>query len=180
MTEAVDAAKDLESHLATGGAFLSIAVSGMQLPPDEYAVADVWCTSSLYYAAPIEYPVGRAGFFENHPDLGHRWVDNPRLDRKRRDAAEREAAARWRDDVPTRAVLTGSALHLLRQDAAGWSGYGHDQLLSCVTDHQALGTSLGYRGCLPVRLTGAAVPWLAVALNHLRTSHLVRTTSQEN
>ncbi len=163
--DAASAAAELAAYLQTGGALAPIPVHGLELDPGEVAYADVECTTARFYAAAAVYPKAGAGYYEDHPVFGRRWVPNHRLDARRRQQAEAEAAARWRDQARARLVLTSEGLRI--NPAGTWLPFDHallTQVSSAPARHELV---LSYSVCEPVLLSGEPVPWLAVALRSL-------------
>ncbi|MEU7183233.1 MULTISPECIES: hypothetical protein [Streptomyces] len=164
----MEAASRLELHLRASGLLEPVVVPGLVLDAEETAFADVVCGTARFYGTEVVYSRGGAGYFENHPTFGRRWVPNHRLDARRRQQAEADAQARWRDHTPARIVLTSEGLRISPASALGtWLPFDH-VLLADITvspEHQVL--ELSYSVCAPVLLSGAAAPWLGVAIRHL-------------
>lgn len=165
--EAEARAAALVRHLHSGGGLASVQVADLPLASDETAFADVPCQAGRFYGTEIAYPRASAGYYEDHPAFGRRWVSNPRLDGRRRREAEAAAAPCWRDRAPSRVVLTSTGLRLRPAYAPQtWLPFDHC-LLTGVTlgDNEVV---LSYSMCSPLLLAGPAAPWLGVAIEHLR------------
>lgn len=163
--DAEHAAVQLELHLRAGGALVAVPAPGLALDAGETAYADVVCTSARYYPVEVVYPQAPAGYFEDHPTFGRRWVSNDRLADRRRHEAEREAQARWRDQAQSRVVLTSNGLRISPAGAPTWQPFDHALLTSVrLTGH---GLVLSYSVCAPLLLSGPAAPWLSAAIRYL-------------
>ncbi|MFI6372403.1 hypothetical protein [Streptomyces sp. NPDC050546] len=163
--DTVHAASALASHLQRGGELDPVQVDDLPLADGEVAFADVTCSAARFYGTQIAYPLS-AGYFENHPTFGRRWISNNRLDARRRQEAEDAAAPQWRDRTVARVVLTSTGVRLRPSGAATWLPFDH-ALLSEVTVRQPQ-VVLSYTVCAPVLLSSPAAPWLGVAIEHLR------------
>lgn len=166
--EADQAAVLLEEHLQAGGSLTPVPVPGLALDDGEVAYADVVCTTARFYATDVVYPP-RAGYFEDHPAFGRRWVANPRLDARRRQQAEAEAQERWRDHCRGRVVLTSDGFRVLQEGVpvAEWLPFDHVLLTHITVTPARHELALAYSVCAPLLLAGPAVPWLGVALRYL-------------
>ncbi len=109
--DAGQAASQLVFHLQGGGELMPVQVDDLPLADGEVAYADVPCSAARYYGTEVIYPRS-AGYFENHPTFGRRWVPNNRLDARRRQEAEAVAAPQWRDHTVARVVLTSTGVRL--------------------------------------------------------------------
>lgn len=167
--DAGQAVSALALHLQNGGELAPVQVADLPLAAGEIALADVMCSAARFYGTDVVYP-RPAGYFEDHPTFGRRWVPNHRLTARRRQEAETAAEPQWRDHTPARVVLTSTGLRLRPSGSpTTWLPFDHS-LLSGV----AMGRPevvLSYSVCAPLRLTGPAAPWLGIAIEHLsRTS----------
>ncbi|WP_251058502.1 MULTISPECIES: hypothetical protein [unclassified Streptomyces] len=135
----------------------------------ELALADVMCSAARFYGTDVVSPRS-AGYFEDHPTFGRRWVPNPQLDARRHREAEAVAEPQWRDHTPARLVLTSIGVRLRPSGSPTWLPFDHS-LLSAVTAGHAE-VVLSYTVCAPLLLAGPAAPWLGVAIEHLRHASL--------
>ncbi|MFJ8748725.1 hypothetical protein ACIREO_05205 [Streptomyces sp. NPDC102441] len=163
--DAEQAASALTLHLQDGGGLLPVQVNGLALAAGEVAFADVSCSAARLYGTDVDYPTS-TGYFEHHPTFGRRWVTNRRLDARRRQEAEDAALPQWRDHTAARVVLTSAGVRLLPQGAREWMPFDHALLTGVTAEPSAV--VLAYSTCAPVLLSGPAVPWLGVAIEHLR------------
>lgn len=163
--DAVQAGSALALHLQNGGELAAVQVDDLPLADGEIALADVTCSVARFYGTDIVDPRS-AGYFENHPAFGRRWVPNRRLDARRRQEAEAAAEPQWRDHTVARVVLTSTGVRLKPSGSSTWLPFDH-ALLSGVTTGQPE-VVLSYSVCAPLLLTGPAAPWLGVAIVHLR------------
>lgn len=165
--EAETPAAALVHHLQSGGALAPVRVSDLPLAAGEMAFADVSCETGRFYGTEVVYPRARAGYYEDHPAFGRRWVSNPRLNGRRRQEAEAAAEPCWRDRAPARVVLTSTGLRLRPAYAPQtWLPFDH-----CLLTGVTVGDSevvLSYSVCVPLLLAGPAASWLGVAIEHLR------------
>ncbi|MFH8409568.1 hypothetical protein ACH4FX_33020 [Streptomyces sp. NPDC018019] len=146
----------------------SVQAPGLLLDPGEDVHADVMCGTARFYGTEVAYPQGRVGYFEDHPTFGRRWVDNRKLEARRRRDAETDAQERWRDHTTARVVLTSQGFRL-RPTPHGteWLPFDH-VLLTGMAPGPACGqVVLSYSTCAPLQLTGVAVPRLVVVLESL-------------
>ncbi|MFI5803372.1 hypothetical protein [Streptomyces sp. NPDC051561] len=159
-----EAAASLAQYLEAGGNLQPAPVPGLPLKNGEMPYADVRCGVARWYATEVDYPRGRAGYYEDHPTFGRRWVDNPRLAARRDYEAEIAAQERWRGHSEARVALTSVGLRIWERSNAEWLPFDHALLTGVEflpgSDHMML----TYQTCEPVLLTGQAIPWLAVAL----------------
>lgn len=162
----VQAASALTVHLQGAGSLLPVPVEDVPLADGEVAFADVTCSTARFYGTEVAYPRSSAGYFEDHPTFGRRWVSNGRLDARRRHEAEVAARPQWRDPAMARVVLTSIGVRLLPTGSPSWLPFDH-ALLAEVAEEQST-VVLSYSVCAPVLLAGAAAPWLGVAIEHLR------------
>lgn len=167
---AAEAAAQLNAHLRTGGTLIPVPTPGYTPDPGETAYADVMCTTARFHAtAPVLPP--RAGYFENHPSLGRRWVTNRRLDAQRLQQAEVEAQEQWRDHEWARVLLTSDGIRINPLNSPStWLLFDHVLLTNVTPEPDRQELVLSYSVCAPLLLTGPAVPWLAVALGCLVTT----------
>ncbi|MFF4500371.1 hypothetical protein [Streptomyces sp. NPDC001401] len=163
--DAVHAASALAFHLQGGGELVPVQVDDLPLADGEVAFADVTCSAARFYGTEVVYPQS-AGYFENHPAFGRRWVPNNRLDARRRQEAEETAAPQWRDHTVARVVLTSTGVRLRPPQSPTWLPFDH-ALLTEVSAGQPE-VVLSYSVCAPLLLAGPAAPWLGVAIEHLR------------
>lgn len=166
-TDAAQAASSLALYLQSGGELAPTQVGDLPLSDGEIAFADVTCSAARFYETEVVYPRSR-GYFENHPTFGRQWVSTNRLDARRRQEAEDGAAPQWRDHTAARVVLTSTGVRLKPTGSPAWLPFDH-ALLTGVTAVQP-GLVLSYSVCAPLLLSGAAAPWLGVAIEHLRRS----------
>ncbi|MFE6737555.1 hypothetical protein [Streptomyces tubercidicus] len=164
--EAEQAAVQLNQHLQGGGSLVPVPAAGLALDAGETAYADVACGVARWYATDVIRPP-RTGYYEDHPSFGRRWVPNRRLDARRRQQAEAEAQACWRDHCHGRVVLTSDGLRILSDQTAAWLLFDHALLTSITVAPARHELTVSYSVCAPVLLSGLAVPWLAVALPFL-------------
>ncbi len=163
--DAAQAASALALHLQNGGELAPVQVHGLPLAEGEITLADVACSVARFYGTDIVQP-RTAGYFENHPSFGRRWVPNRRLDARRLREAEAAAEPQWRDHTVARVVLTSAGVRLKPSGSPTWLPFDH-ALLSGVTTGQPE-VVLSYTVCAPLLLTGPPAPWLGVAIEHLR------------
>lgn len=163
--DAVQASSALTVHLQSGGSLLPVQVEGVPLADGEVAFADVMCSIARFYGTEVAYPQS-AGYFEDHPTFGRRWVSNGRLNARRRREAEVAGLPQWRDSTMARVVLTSIGARLLPTGSRSWLPFDH-ALLAGVTEEQSA-VVLSYSVCAPVLLAGPAALWLGVAIEHLR------------
>ncbi|MFC7928739.1 hypothetical protein [Streptomyces cinereoruber] len=172
--DADTAAAQLEVYLQAGGSLRPVQLDDLALDQGEVAFADVRCTMARYYATTVTYPKAPAGYYEDHPAFGRRWVPNHRLDARRRRAAEVEAQERWRDHAGARLVLTSEGLRINPLDAPGtWLPFDHALLTHIAAAPARRELVLSYSVCEPLLLSGNVVPWLSVALHSLLPSELI-------
>ncbi|MFB6533061.1 hypothetical protein ACFCY8_13145 [Streptomyces noursei] len=167
--EAERAATLLDQHLQAGGSLIPVPAPGLVLDEGEAAYADVACGVARWYATEVVHPPG-AGYFEDHPAFGRRWVPNHRLDARRQQQAEADAQARWREHCQARAVLTSDGFRVLPDQTATWLPFDHALLTGITvipTRHELV---LSYSVCAPLLLSGLAASWLAVAVQSLSPS----------
>ncbi|MGW8329419.1 hypothetical protein ACWGLE_16095 [Streptomyces sp. NPDC055897] len=154
-------------HLQAGGTLTPVPVPGLVLDAEETAYADVMCATARFYATDIPYQQG-AGYYEDHPTFGRQWVPNHKLDARRRQQAEAEAQAQWRDRTPARVVLTSSGLRI---NPAGmpttWLPFDHALLTGITVTPARHELVLSYSVCAPLLIAGLAAPWLSTAIRHL-------------
>ncbi|QCX77866.1 hypothetical protein C9F11_21170 [Streptomyces sp. YIM 121038] len=154
-------------HLQAGGTLTPVPVPGLVLDAEETAYADVMCATARFYATDIPYQQG-AGYYEDHPTFGRQWVPNHKLDARRRQQAEAEAQAQWRDRTPARVVLTSSGLRI---NPAGmpttWLPFDHALLTGITVTPARHELVLSYSVCAPLLIAGPAAPWLSTAIRHL-------------
>ncbi|MGW0856135.1 hypothetical protein [Streptomyces sp. NPDC002690] len=162
---AVQAAFTLAAHLRSGGSLTPIQTDDLVLAAGEVAFADVACSAARFYGTTVVYPTS-AGYFENHPTFGRRWVSNGRLDARRRQEAEDAARPQWRDHTSARVVLTSAGVRLLPVGTREWMPFDHALLTGATVEPPAV--VLSYSTCAPLFLSGPAAPWLGVAIEHLR------------
>ncbi|MEV5059837.1 hypothetical protein AB0K94_01965 [Streptomyces sp. NPDC053794] len=139
-------------------------MADLPLAADETALADVMCSAARFYATDVVYP-RQAGYFEDHPTFGRRWVANNQLDARQRQEAENAAAQQWRDQMPARVVLTSTGVRLRPSGSADWMPFDHALLSGVTTGYSEV--VLSYTVCAPLLLAGPAAPWLGVAIEHL-------------
>ncbi|MFE0177974.1 hypothetical protein ACFWZ2_37260 [Streptomyces sp. NPDC059002] len=167
-TEAEQAAVRLETHLQAGGRLDSVPAPMLALDADESAYADVVCATARFYGTEVVYPRAPAGYFEDHPAFGRRWVPNHRLEARRRQQAEADAEERWRDHSQARVVLTSSGLRISPAGSPGtWLPFDHVLLTGITTAVDRRELVLSYSVCAPLLVVGPAAPWLGVAVRHL-------------
>ncbi|GAB2787876.1 hypothetical protein [Streptomyces daliensis] len=164
--DAEQAASALAQHLRAGGALTPLPVPDLPLAEGEHTYADVTCMVARFYGTEVAYPA-RAGYFEDHPAFGRRWVSNRRLDARRRLEAEAAAEEQWRDHVSARVVLTSTGLRLLPSGEQKWLPFDHAFLTGVQGGSEIV---LTYSVCAPLLLAGPAAPWLGVAVDHLEGS----------
>ncbi|QHC27449.1 hypothetical protein GR130_38335 [Streptomyces sp. GS7] len=164
--EAEQAATLLDQHLQAGGSLHPVPAPGLALDDGETAYANAACGVARWYAADVIHPP-RAGYYEDHPSFGRRWVPNPRLDARRRQQAEAEAQACWRDHCHGRVVLTSDGFRILPDQTSTWLPFDHALLTGITVAPARHELTVSYSVCAPVLLSGLAVPWLAVALPFL-------------
>lgn len=162
--DAAQAASALTLHLQNGGELASVQVADVPLATDEIALADVTCSAARFYGTDVVYPRS-AGYFEDHPTFGRRWVTNGRLDGRRRQEAEDVALPQWRDHTTARVVLTSVGVRLLPVGSRDWLPFDHALLIGVADGQSAV--VLSYSVCAPLLLAGPAAPWLGVAIEHL-------------
>ncbi|NDZ76970.1 hypothetical protein G3I19_00220 [Streptomyces sp. SID10853] len=163
---AEQAASALVLHLQGGGDLAPVPVTDLPLADEESAYADVLCSTARFYGSETVLPPSRAGYYENHPTFGRRWVPNRRLDARRREEAAAAAAERWRDQTPARVVLTSTGLRLMPAGSPKtWLPFDHTLLTGVTTG--SLEVVLTYSVCAPLLLAGPAAPWLGVAIDYL-------------
>lgn len=163
--DAVEAASALALHLQNGGELSPMQVADLPLAAGETALADVMCSAARFYGTDIVDP-RQAGYFEDHPTFGRRWIANNRLDARRRQEAESAAEQQWRDQMPARVVLTSTGVRLRPSDSSDWMPFDHALLSGVTTGYSEV--VLSYTVCAPLLLAGPAAPWLGVAIEHLR------------
>ncbi|MGJ5898378.1 hypothetical protein ACSCBZ_41515 [Streptomyces niveiscabiei] len=164
---AAEAAAQLDAHLRAGGTLIPVPTPGYTPDPGETAYADVMCTTARFYATDPVLPP-RAGYFENHPSLGRRWVTNRRLDAQRLQQAEAQAQEQWRDYEWARVVLTSEGIRINPPDSPDtWLPFDHVLLANLTVEPERQELVLSYSVCAPLLLTGPAVPWLTVAVDRL-------------
>lgn len=163
--DAEEAASALAVHLQAGGDLLPVQVDDIPLADGEAAFADVACSAARFYGTEIVYPQS-TGYFEDHPTFGQRWVSNSRLDARRRREAEGAARPQWRDHTMARVVLTSIGVRLNPAGTPTWLPFDHVLLTGIAVDQCAV--VLSHSVCAPLLLAGPAVPWLGVAIEHLR------------
>ncbi|MER7043675.1 hypothetical protein [Streptomyces jumonjinensis] len=139
---------------------------GLPLEHGEIAYADSICGTARRYATPVAYP-RPAGYYEDHPAFGRRWVSNPRLTARRNRTAEADARERWRDQTSARVVLTSVGLRIKPAGTGVWLPFDHSLLTAVVPSPEQLSVELSYSVCAPLLLSGPSVPWLTVAIEHL-------------
>ncbi|MFE7114821.1 hypothetical protein ACFU99_05280 [Streptomyces sp. NPDC057654] len=168
--EAGQAAAGLARHLEAGGALASVPAPGLALDPGETAYADVTCGMARFYPTDVVYQQG-AGYFESHPTFGRQWVPNRRLDARRRQQAEAEAQAQWRDHTSARVVFTSDGLRINPAGApADWLPFDHVLLSGISVAAARHELMLSYSVCAPLLLAGQAALWLSIAVRHLSPS----------
>ncbi|MEV0278599.1 hypothetical protein AB0I22_19755 [Streptomyces sp. NPDC050610] len=168
--EAEQAAAGLARHLEAGGALAPVPAPGLALEPGETAYADVVCGMARFYPTDVVYQQG-AGYFEAHPTFGRQWVPNARLDTRRRQQAEAEAQAQWRDHTTARVVLTSDGLRINPAGGpADWLPFDHVLLSGISVAAARHELMLSYSVCAPLLLTGPAAPWLSIAIQRLSPS----------
>ncbi|MDX3388186.1 hypothetical protein PV682_43125 [Streptomyces niveiscabiei] len=164
---ATEAAAQLDAHLRAGGTLIPVPTPGYTPDPGETAYADVTCTTARFYATDLVLPP-RAGYFENHPSLGRRWVTNRRLDAQRLQPAEAEAQEQWRDHEWARVLLTSDGIRINPPTSPDtWLPFDHVLLTNVTAEPDRQELVLSYSVCAPLLLTGPAVPWFTVTLGHL-------------
>ncbi|MFF3554618.1 hypothetical protein ACFYXL_14555 [Streptomyces tsukubensis] len=161
-----NAAAQLKEYLDAGGELAPVPAPGLPLGPGETAYADVLCGTARRYATEVVYPPP-AGYFEDHPSFGRRWVANPRLTARRNQAAEEVAQDRWRDQTSARVVLTSVGLRVLPTGTTAWLPFDHALLTGLMPSPEHQAVELSYSVCAPMMLTGTTVPWLTTAIKHL-------------
>ncbi len=162
------AADELAAALRSGACLPSVQAPSLSLDPGEVAHADVTCGTARFYGTEVVYPQGRAGYFEDHPTFGRRWVGNRRLEARRRRDAEIDAQERWREHTAARVVLTSQGFRLRPIPfGAEWLPFDHVLLTGAAPVPDREQVELSYSTCAPLLLTGTAVPWLVVALDNL-------------
>ena len=164
LREGQEAASALSQHLQAGGSLQPVPAPGLALQDGEVAYADVTCTMSRWYATEVVYPRGRAGYYEDHPTFGRRWVDNPRLAARRTHEAEAEAQPRWREPCGVRVVLTSLGLRVLPHGSRVWLPFDHALLDDYTVPAQPGQLVLSYVSCAPLLRAGSGAPWLAATL----------------
>lgn len=164
-SDAVQAASALTLHLQDGGGLVPVQVHGLALAAGEVAFADASCSAARFYGTDVDYPTS-TGYFEHHPTFGRRWVTNRRLDARRQQEAEDAALPQWRDHTAARVVLTSAGVRLLPRGAREWMPFDHALLTGVTAEPPTV--VLSYSTCAPLLLSGPAVPWLGVAIEHLR------------
>ncbi|MFF7166847.1 hypothetical protein ACFZBP_36615 [Streptomyces sp. NPDC008086] len=123
-------------------------------------------TARFYGTEPALPPNRPAGYYEDHPAFGRRWVPNPRLDARRRREAEAAASPRWRDCAPARVVLTSTGLRIRTAYApATWLPFDHCLLTQVVVEPHE--TVLSYNVCAPLLLAGPAASWIGIVTEHI-------------
>ncbi|MFD7580552.1 hypothetical protein, partial [Kitasatospora sp. NPDC059817] len=167
--EGVHAASALAAHLQNGGRLVPVEVTDVPLAEGEFAFADVQCSAARFYGTDDVVHPRSTGYFENHPTFGRQWVPNAALDARRRREAEAAAVPQWRDHTPARLVLTTAGVRLRPANSRTWMPFDHC-LLSDLSDLTAGPGELvlSYSVCAPLLVAGPAVPWLGVAIEHLR------------
>lgn len=161
------AAAELANYLSTGGQLVPIPVDGLVLGKGEAAIADVGCSTARFYGTKVVYPRGHAGYFENHPTFGQRWVPNRRLDARRRQEAEAAACEQWREHASARVVLTSVGVRHNRAGISAWLPFDHELLVDASVPLGESTAVLSYSVCPPLLLAGPAAPWLGTAIRHL-------------
>ncbi|MFJ8628548.1 hypothetical protein ACIRD3_37695 [Kitasatospora sp. NPDC093550] len=165
--EGEQAASALAVHLQSGGQLVPVEAADVPLADGETVFADVWCSAARFYGTDVVYPRS-AGYWENHPTFGRQWVPNPHDARRRREA-EAAAEPQWRDHTPARLVLTSTGVRLKPTGSPTWMPFDH-----CLLTDLTAGPSelvLSYSVCAPLLVSGPAVPWLVVAIEHLRQTN---------
>lgn len=169
--ETEQAASALVLHLQGGGELAPVPVADLPLADGEIAFADVLCSTARFYGGEVVHPRSDAGYFEDHPSFGRRWVPNHRLNARRRQEAAAAAEEHWRDHTPARVVLTSTGLRLRPSSSpTTWLPFDHALLTGMTAGHPEV--VLSYSVCAPLLLAGPAAPWLRVAIEHLRRSAL--------
>ncbi|MGW3163323.1 hypothetical protein ACWC9Q_10610 [Streptomyces sp. NPDC001142] len=165
--DGAQAASALALHLQHGGDLSPVEAPGLPLADGEVAVADVMCSAARYYGTDVVYPRS-AGYFEDHPAFGRRWVPNHRLDARRYREAEAAAEPQWRDHAQARVVLTSAGVRLgpSGSGSSAWLPFDHSLLSGVTAGHDNV--VLTYTVCAPLLLAGPAAPWLGVAIEHVR------------
>ncbi|MEU7230072.1 hypothetical protein [Streptomyces chrestomyceticus] len=165
------AADELAAALRAGARLPSVQAPGLPLDPGEVVHAYVFCDTARFYGTDVVYPQGRVGYFEDHPTFGRRWVDNRQAEARRCREAEIDAQERWRDHATARVVLTSHGFRLCPvPPGVEWLPFDHVLLTGAAPDPDRGQVMLSYSTCAPLLLTGAAVPWLVVALDRLLVS----------
>ncbi|MEU8887286.1 hypothetical protein [Streptomyces sp. NPDC048442] len=169
LQEGQEAASALSQYLQAGGSLRPVPAPGLALQSGEVPYTDVTCTMARWYSTEVVYPRGRAGFYEDHPAFGRRWVDNPALAARRAYEAEAEAEERWRDHVSARVVLTSVGLRVIPFRSRTWLPFDHALLDAYEVMPQQGALALSYTTCAPLLLEGTSAPWVAVALSDIIT-----------
>ncbi|OKK02898.1 hypothetical protein AMK26_22300 [Streptomyces sp. CB03234] len=162
--DAAHAAAALALHLQNGGELAPVQVDDLPLADGEIALADVVCSVARFYGTDV-VQARPAGYFENHPAFGRRWVPNHRLDTQRRQEAEAAAEPQWRDHTMARVALTSAGVRLRPFGSSAWLPFDHALLAGVTTGQPEV--VLSYTVCAPLLLTGPPAPWLGVAIEHL-------------
>ncbi|MFD6417014.1 hypothetical protein [Streptomyces sp. NPDC060194] len=162
---AAQAAFELAQHLQADGGLAPIQVGGYALVDGEVAFADVTCWASRYYGTGVVRP-RPAGFFEDHPAFGRRWVSNRGLDARRLREAEAAAEPQWRDHTTARVLFTSLGLRVMPCRETAWLPFDHALLTSVAPGSSEV--VLSYTTCAPLRLGGESADWLGMALDHVR------------
>jgi hypothetical protein len=165
--DAEQAASALALHLQNGGELAPVPVVDLPLAHGEIAHADVMCSAARFYGTDVAHRRS-AGYFEDHPTFGRRWVPNHRLDARRHRDAEAAAEPQWRDHTPARVVLTSTGVRLRPSASPAWLPFDHVLLAGVTMGHREV--VLSYTVCAQLLLAGPAAPWLGVAIKHLRST----------
>lgn len=98
------------------------------------------CTTARLYTTDPALPP-RAGYYENHPSLGHRWVTNRRLDAQRLQQAEAQAQEQWRDHEWARVLLTSDGIRINPPNSPDtWLPFDHALLTNVTAEPDPPGT----------------------------------------
>ncbi|WP_338684657.1 hypothetical protein QD712_29675 [Streptomyces acidiscabies] len=164
---AAEAAAQLDAHLHAGGTLIPVPTPGYTPDPGETAYADVMCTTARFYATnPVLPP--RAGYFENHPSLGRRWVTNRRLEARRLEQAVTGTQERWHDFEQARVLLTSAGLRISLVSAPGnWLSFDHALLTVLTANPACQELVLSYSVCAPLLLAGFMIPRLETVFRYI-------------
>jgi hypothetical protein len=167
----IHAARALHANLCAQRSLVPIAPpAGLPLEPSEWVLGAFTraMTYHRYCAAEIVYHTGPAVVVGSpHFLIGYALgaaVQRARLRRK----AHRLAQPQWRSAPLTYTVVTNRRLwcHVDRQ----WAYFDYDTITGFELRDQAL--TLSFTQAIPLRITGAWAPWIAVAVAHLRYGSL--------